>query len=168
MPGSTIEEREEVTGRAAFRVAGNRCMSREEFLQILRSKLSGELEESQIQAHIRYYDQYITEKMSKGRSEEEVTAMLGDPRLIAKTLIDTSEREPEAYSTIYEEPEEGQEQVGTHRVWGLDLSTWYGKVLMVLIAIAILALVVTVLSALLPFLAVILLVSIAVRYLRKR
>ena len=41
--------------------------------------------------HIRYYEDYIQSQVRGGRSEQEVLQELGDPHLIAKTLIDTDD-----------------------------------------------------------------------------
>lgn len=143
-------------------------MSKEEFIRILKEQLAGTMPAGEIQSHLRYYEQYIEEEIRKGRQEREITAALGDPRLIAKTLIDTSDGAGE--EILYE-----QEREQTHsgpsrssgRAFKLDLSTWYGKALLILIAVAIIALVVTVLSALLPVILIVFLVSVAARYFRR-
>ncbi|MGI6068961.1 MAG: HAAS signaling domain-containing protein [Blautia sp.] len=143
-------------------------MSREEFLQILREQLLGELEEAQVSSHVQYYDQYIKSQTSMGYTEEEVTGKLGDPRLIAKTLIDTRQSASEAYGTYEQMDREvaSEGTGGTKKNRWLDLSTWYGKALVILIAAGVIVLVLTVLSALLPFLLVIFCISILVRYFR--
>lgn len=64
-------------------------MTKSEFLDILRSSLNGELPIDKVNENINYYDQYITLNISKGKSDEEVFNELGEPRLIAKTIIDT-------------------------------------------------------------------------------
>ena len=61
-------------------------MSRREFLEILRSQLSGQMSQGKAAAHVRYYEDYIQSQVHNGRSEEEVLAELGDPRLIARTM----------------------------------------------------------------------------------
>ena len=64
-------------------------MDKKEFLDILRSQLSGQMSEQQIAAHIQYYSSYIEARTAAGNSESEVLRELGDPRLIARTLLDT-------------------------------------------------------------------------------
>lgn len=66
-------------------------MRKTEFLQELREALDGEVSASVIQSNISYYDQYIRQEAAKGRREEEVIEEIGSPRLIAKTIIDSSE-----------------------------------------------------------------------------
>ena len=81
-------------------------MRKEEFLEKLRARLSQTMSQQEVTAQIRYYENYIQEQMQNGRSEEEVLTELGDPLLIAKTLMDVRETQEE-YSrpetNIYEE-----------------------------------------------------------------
>lgn len=82
-------------------------------MNILQGALTGRVNSSQIAENINYYEDYITTQMRMGKGEEEVIAGLGDPRLIAKSIIeankhaDTVEREnyggeeENAYTTGY-------------------------------------------------------------------
>ena len=63
-------------------------MYRAEFLEGLRTQLDGRMQEGKIAAHLRYYEDYIQSRVRSGESEEAVLGELGDPRLIAKTLLD--------------------------------------------------------------------------------
>ena len=63
-------------------------MRKEEFLEKLRARLSQTMSQQEVTAQIRYYENYIQEQIQNGRSEEEVLTELGDPLLIAKTLVD--------------------------------------------------------------------------------
>ena len=62
-------------------------MTKQEFLDGLRRSLTGGLESSEVNEHINYYSQYIDSQIRMGSSEEEVMTSLGEPRLIAKTLL---------------------------------------------------------------------------------
>jgi hypothetical protein len=64
-------------------------MTRYEFIDRLRAALNGRIPTAQITDTINYYEEYIVTEIRKGRTEEEVLASLGDPRLIAKTIIQT-------------------------------------------------------------------------------
>ena len=64
-------------------------MNRTEFLDTLRSQLSGQMHEGKVAAHVRYYEDYIQSQVRSGRDEQQVLDELGDPRLIARTLLDT-------------------------------------------------------------------------------
>jgi uncharacterized membrane protein len=63
-------------------------MTKLEFLDTLRSVLAGEVPESEIESNIKFYDDYIRNE-SRDNGEEYVLEQLGNPRLIAKTIIET-------------------------------------------------------------------------------
>ncbi len=62
-------------------------MTRSEFLNRLKHDLGNDLNSSQVQEQVNYYDSYIREEMDKGRSESEVVDELGDPWAIAKNIV---------------------------------------------------------------------------------
>ena len=61
-------------------------MNKKEFLDILRQSLSGEVSPNIIEENIKYYNQYISS--SSLEEELRIIESLGDPRLIAKTIIE--------------------------------------------------------------------------------
>lgn len=143
-------------------------MNKEEFLGALRSQLSGQMHEGTMAAHVQYYRNYIDEQVAKGRSEAEVLAELGDPRLIAKTLLDTN---ASASGSVYESGqgyqgygqdvqnyqgygESGQQTHVKKHSYKLDLSTWYGKLIVIIIAVVIIVGLVVLIGTILPFLIV--------------
>lgn len=159
-------------------------MSKAEFLDILREQLDGEIPSGEIYSNIRYYEQYIEREIQSGKTEEEVMDLLGDPRLIAKTLIDADEVSPQGsfYEDVSYTQEDAQDS-GTERTYyheessnsdptphvhGLDLTTWYGKLLLVLGAGALIFLLITVLSFLLPFIIVIVLICVVLSLIKRR
>ena len=82
-------------------------MTQIEFIRELTEALSGQVPQSVIMENVRYYENYIEEGKAAGKTEEEIIQELGSPRLIARTIIDTSEN---TSSDIYEEPQDGDEQ----------------------------------------------------------
>ena len=69
-------------------------MNRQEFVAALERTLRGAgASEALIRDNINYYSSYFQDEMRKGRSEEEVAKELGDPRLIAKTIIGVLEED---------------------------------------------------------------------------
>ena len=104
-------------------------MSKQEFLHRLRETLTGEVPGNVVEENIRFYDEYISTEVRNGATEEGVTASIGDPRLIAKTIIDANENAKDtSYSgesqTVYEE------NMDTGRkIHYMDLSKWYWKLL---------------------------------------
>lgn len=65
-------------------------MSCEEFLKQFREALEGKVSEQIIQDNVNYYRSYINDQAANGKSESEVLRMLGDPRLLAKTIEESS------------------------------------------------------------------------------
>ena len=63
-------------------------MTINEFLNELKLALEGEIPGSEIASNLRYYESYMKEQRGR-KTEEEITAALGDPRLIARTIINT-------------------------------------------------------------------------------
>ena len=64
-------------------------MNTGEFLSRLEDALRGKVANQVIEANLQYYRDYITGEIRKGRTEEQVMDDLGDPRLIARTIIET-------------------------------------------------------------------------------
>ena len=65
-------------------------MNCEEFLRQFRDALDGKVSENMIQDNVNYYRSYINSQTAGGKSESEVLRMLGDPRLLAKTIEESS------------------------------------------------------------------------------
>lgn len=65
-------------------------MNREEFLKQFREALEGKVSEQVINENMRYYRNYINNQVGNGKSEQEVLRELGDPRLLAKTIEESS------------------------------------------------------------------------------
>lgn len=64
-------------------------MTKQDFMERLRLALNGKVGSRQLTENLDYYNNYINTEIRKGRSEEEVLAGLGDPRLIARTIVET-------------------------------------------------------------------------------
>lgn len=77
-------------------------MGRQEFIDRLKAALNGSLASSTVAEHVVYYDEYIRAEMQKGKSEEAVLASLGDPRLIARTIIQTNTIEDDRHKGGYQ------------------------------------------------------------------
>ena len=65
-------------------------MNRTEFVQTLRRSLSGKMSYREVNEHIEYYENYFDTELAHGKRESEILEKLGDPRLIAKTILQTS------------------------------------------------------------------------------
>ncbi len=68
-------------------------MTKHEYLNTISRTLSGRVKPAVQKETIEYYKEYIDAQIVKGDSEEMVLATLGDPKLLAKTVI-ASQPEP--------------------------------------------------------------------------
>ena len=142
-------------------------MRKDEFLQTLRRALNGNVPPRVVEENVRYYDGYISDEVRKGRSEEEVIEEIGDPRLIARTIEDTTDGAGEgefvdddtsAYSRssdrgygTYDSDRTGSTQ--RHSMHYIDLSKWYWRILAVVIVAAVIYLVFMVIGGVLTLIA---------------
>ena len=67
-------------------------MNKQDFLDKLKVALSGRIAPELVQENVNYYADYIHTQIRMGRSEQEVLASLGDPRLIARTITETQSK----------------------------------------------------------------------------
>ena len=159
-------------------------MSREEFLEVLNTQLEGEIPSNEISQHLTYYNNFIYQRVQQGKPESDVINELGDPRLIAKTLIDTEDvpnipgyQQSYDYSaeeagsesfTQYDSPEQNfQQEAPRSSVHRLDLTTWRGKLALAAAALAIIAILLLLLGALLPIAAIAAVIGIITFLLRR-
>jgi hypothetical protein len=63
-------------------------MDKQEFLEKLAEALREYMDDSSAYEHISYYSNYIDKEIKSGKSEKDVINALGNPRLIAKSIID--------------------------------------------------------------------------------
>lgn len=147
-------------------------MNKEEFLQGLQNALSGEVPPEVVRDNLRYYDDYMRTERQKGRAEAEILEELGDPRLIARTIIDTTPgagnggfaeyrggfftggRTEDAYAGYEEDPGQSTKQGVYHngKVHYYDLSKWYWKLAVMAVVILVLTMVIAVVGGILTLL----------------
>lgn len=91
-------------------------MTKREFLDTLRIQLEGALAPSQIEGHLHYYNEYISEAVASGKTEQEVLAELGSPALIAKTILNTAgaAQASENYDSAYQQNGYGYDTGGNN------------------------------------------------------
>lgn len=124
-------------------------MTKQEFLEKLRLALTGNVPGSVVSENLQYYEDYINTEIRKGKSEEEVLAALGDPRLIARTIITTNSRDDMEGTGDYREyRKSARPQDGGKR----HMPIWIWLVWGILIIVLIFSAVVSLLSFLWPIL----------------
>lgn len=127
-------------------------MSKQEFLDGLRRSLAAGLESQEINEHIRYYSEYIDSQIRMGVREEEVMNSLGEPRLIAKTLLGM-----EGVETVTEEYVENEKKTErNYRYFNINGKTlkvpgWLFTILVCVISFCVLTFVFALMTRLLPY-----------------
>lgn len=131
-------------------------MEKKEFLERLARALAGQVSQAVIEENLRYYDSYLSEEMAKGKTIHQVLEELGDPRLIAKSIIDANGGEnpmagvyedagrsfDDDRRTIYqEEEEEARKRFRSSRIQG-----FWAMILLVAILCLVLLLVGTIIG----------------------
>lgn len=148
-------------------------MNKTEFLQQLREALATDLSSRTVEENIRYYSQYISDEERKGRTEEEILNELGDPWLIAKTIINTGvPEEKNAYDSSENNDYQGyggRSDYDGMKVYRVD--TWWKKALLIVGVIAVIGLILSlitgVVSLLAPVLVPILIIAIIINLLKR-
>ncbi|MCF2555866.1 DUF1700 domain-containing protein [Faecalicatena contorta] len=152
-------------------------MTKSEFLEKLRAALANDLSGSVIQENVNYYSSYISDEVRKGRNEAEVIAELGDPWVIAQTIIDSSSINGNAgtYDSYSYEPEKNTQnsrQSGGPRVYSFGLNTWWQKLLLVLGIVGVVMIVIAVVSGIVslfaPLILPVLIIVVVFRLLNRR
>ena len=145
-------------------------MTKQEFLDALRLALGGKQSAGEIQEHISYYEEYINTEIRKGRDEQEVLASLGNPRLIARSILEAADGKEEQSGQYGESNDPGRDvraQSEDFNVRKLSaLPGWVWLLLVFVIVIIILGVVFSIISALLPVAIPILIILFVIKIFR--
>ena len=146
-------------------------MGKAQFLELLSQKLSEELSHSEVINQLNYYESYINAEIVKGRLEEDVMEELGDPYMIARTIIDM--HTGDAFEdVVYEEsvntdPAEHQSYKNNRKTimmgsWGCLLTA----IILVLVGIVVIAVVTGLIAVLMPVLVPVLIVVLVLFFIK--
>ncbi len=81
-------------------------MTKQEFLNDLGGKLSEGMSRQELMSQLQYYAGYIDGEKARGKSEEEAIEDLGDPILIARTILESPREEDTFFGHIVQSEEE--------------------------------------------------------------
>ncbi|MDD7402679.1 MAG: hypothetical protein SO170_01545 [Butyribacter sp.] len=140
-------------------------MDRKEFFAILRQNLEGCIPKEEVESNIAFYRNYFAESE---KSDKEIIQELGDPRLIAKTIIDAykASKGPMAdYYTEQAQREFRQENAGYEEGEGESSSKWYDKLLFVVLIAAVLILLAKILGFVVVYILPIVLLVVVIKIL---
>ncbi len=129
-------------------------MTKQIFLDRLRMALSGRVSPALVEENVIYYEDYINTQIRLGKSEAMVMESLGDPRLIAKTIITTNDKNGEQTSYEYQEVSTDIDVVSKIKRWlsNVHVPGWVWGIVIGVVFIGIVSLVFSVISFLLPVL----------------
>lgn len=128
-------------------------MVREEFIGILQKTLAASMGSSQVEENISYYQDYIDVQVRSGFREEDVIEQLGDPRLLAKSIIEAGRHagnQEEVYEEIYDENDPYREERTGPRVYRMPGWLIFGIILLVIITV--IGIAASIIWSLIPFL----------------
>ena len=167
-------------------------MNKQDFINRLRAALNGSVSPNVVAENVNFYNNYIDTEIYSGKNEEEVLRMLGDPRLIAKTIIATnspsgqgSYQEAGGSDSVYSAGDYRSENYGNEAYRETDqdyrqaqyvrssnnlrvsrIPGWLWTIISILLMVAIISVVLSVLSFLAPVIITILVVLFLVKLFR--
>ncbi|MBQ9142414.1 MAG: DUF1700 domain-containing protein [Lachnospiraceae bacterium] len=139
-------------------------MNKQEFLDRLRVALSGRVSASLVEENVSYYEEYINTQVRLGRSENMVLAGLGDPRLIAKSIITANNGDIKVENYNYTESAK-ERSFGSQNSYYADtrennsprilrILSWVWLLVVILVLVLIFSVIFSLISFLLPFVPV--------------
>lgn len=148
-------------------------MSKAEFLDGLGKSLEGKVDAREYRSQMEYYSSYISKEVASGRSEEEVVGELGDPRLIAKTIVQTysmkdnpinRQYREKGYNEAYDKEENYNDNEKNGRKTD-NMGHILRTIIFVLLVMCIISIVFKAVLLIAPFIMLILIVWFIVRYI---
>lgn len=147
-------------------------MERTEFMDRLQRALAGGLNSAQVAENVRYYQDYIDTEIRKGRNEAEVLSGLGDPRLLAKSIIEANKRAGYVEGTNQNFDEETQGDKEQERE-GIPLNAvrapgWLILLIAIVVLLLVIGIIFRMISLLAPIIIPVLLVMLLYHFIRSR
>jgi uncharacterized membrane protein len=147
-------------------------MSCEEFLKIYKEALDGKVPDQIISDNVNYYRSYINGEVRKGKSQQEVINSLGDPRLLAKTLEESTkfangsgEGSYYEYGGESKKYEDSENDNGIH-IKRLKMPSWLLSIIVAIVVILMLIIVFKVAFFLAPYIIAFLIAAFIFREIR--
>lgn len=138
----------------------------------LQRALAGGVNSSQVAENVRYYQDYIDAEIRKGRSETDVLSGLGDPRLLAKSIIEANKRAGYIEGTNQNFDEERQEDSARESMGAsgaaVRMPGWLIILIVTVVALIIIGLIFRMISFLAPVIIPVLIVVLIYNFIRSR
>lgn len=146
-------------------------MDRVEFTDKLQHALAGGMNSAGVAENVRYYQEYIDVEIRKGRSEKEVLESLGDPRLLAKSIIEANKRAGmnEGTNRNYDEETSDHAYGDQDRsIQAVRMPGWLIILILVVVGLLIIGVAFSIISVLAPVIIPVLIVLLVVNFIRGR
>lgn len=150
-------------------------MNRRDFIDGLRRALSGKVEVELIDDTVRYYEDYFDTQIRMGKSEQEVLEALGNPALIAKSIVSANRQDGTMGSGAKEIYEEEEHKSYSRSKFGdkgvqliMKMPGWLVALLVGILIICLISLFFSVLSFLAPVLVPVLIVVMVIKMSGKK
>ncbi len=159
-------------------------MTKQEFLETLRHALNGNMAAASVEDNIRFYDQYFYTETAKGRTEQDILQELGDPRILARTLIDAADRAGDAYAreanetqyrTACEDEGAGRREYSRKKakphdeeMHNMQIPGWLIALVVILVLVVVVSVVGSLVWMVLPYVIPVLLIVYIVKLIRRR
>ena len=116
-------------------------MVKAQFMKQLEEALNGQVPSAVVYDNIKYCNNYISNEIQKGRTESEIMEELGNPRLIARTIIDLYKSQNEDYYQSNSQHNESKNEKYKYqynsnsfggqgpRIWNFNFNSLLAKVL---------------------------------------
>lgn len=138
----------------------------------LQRALAGGVNSSQVAENVRYYQDYIDTEIRKGKSESEVLTGLGDPRLLAKSIIEANKRAGYIEGTNQnfdeERPEDRVREGAGFSGGTVRMPGWLIILIAIVIVLIIIGLIFSAISLLAPVIIPVLIVVLLYNFIRSR
>lgn len=129
-------------------------MEKQEFLDRLRLSINGKVAPEVLNETMEYYEEYINNQVRLGTDQSQVMESLGDPRLIARTIIETKGQVRSGNGDFKEKENEYGENTEVRRKHP-GIPGWVWLILFFFILFSILAFIFRVLIKLAPLLIIV-------------
>lgn len=146
-------------------------MNQDDFIRAFQEALAGKVSEHIIRENTEYYRNYISTQVAQGMREADVLASLGDPRLLAKTVVESQKFSNEGQSSYRDAYSDSKEQKGFYtdeepKTELRKAPAWVMTVLWILVIVAVLGFVFSVISFFAPVIITGLVIFFAIKVLK--
>lgn len=146
-------------------------MTRTAFIKELRKALSATLNSKDVLEHIDYYEEFFDMEIKKGKEESEIIEQLGNPRLLAKSILEASggSRSQSSYESCASDEQIYSRKGNRARI---GFARWFMLFIMILIIFVVIGILFSAIAILLrfflPLILLILLVKMIINILNRK